>query len=529
MKKMLITLALIMWGAAAFAQQTAKGYVYHDKNADGKKDRSENGIASVAVSNGSQIVLTDKNGYYEIPVSEGNIVFAIKPSGYSFPLDENNMPIYYYIHKPAGSPAHYKFQGVEPTGKLPRLINFALLPYEEPDDFRALIFGDPQMRGEEMLGFFERKIVSELVGIENVAFGVSMGDVSDEDLDLMGPIKEVTAKIGVPWYYVNGNHDTNYDADEDILANETFIRYYGPPDYSFNYAGAHMLVLDDIMYPDPRETSRKRVGAGFREDQRQFIENDLALVDKDKLVIVMAHIPFISGWVNPDDVRFLFEKLHKFDNVLIITAHTHMQQHLFHTASAGWNKSEPLHQFNVGTTCGSWYSGFFDEDGIPEATMVDGTPQGYAFLNVKGNQYTIDYKVAGKPDDYHMSISHPKVVIKDKHTPSYITVNFFMGYETDVVEFRLDGGAWQEMKHTVMPDPAYQNMYYRWEQSDVVHTNRWPSEPVNSKHIWRVRIPCRGIEAGVHKIEVRATNLFGRTVYGESSYTIAEPINTYYP
>ena len=85
------------------------------------------------------------------------------------------------------------------------------------------------------------------------------------------------------------------------------------------------------------------------------------------------------------------------------------------------------------------------------------------------------------------------------------------------------------MDHTVMPDPAYQNMYYRWEQSEEVHVNRWPSAPANSSHIWRTRIPVRGLEAGKHRIEVRATNLFGDTAYGESEYMVAEPVNNFYP
>ncbi len=532
MKKLFIAALFCLIGTTVFGGEIAKGYIYEDTNGNGKKDRNEVGIASIAVSNGSDIVLTDGKGYYEISVEDGNTVFVIKPSGYAFPTDENNLPRYYYIHKPTGSPEHYKFKGVTPTGKLPRSLDFALVRSPEPDHFTALIFGDPQVRNRTMLGFYERKIVSELVESKGVAFGVSMGDVSDEDLDLMGPIKQVTGKIGVPWYYVNGNHDTNYDADTDILSNETFIKYFGPPDYSFNYGKAHMLVIDNIYFPNPERPDERRWASmsGLRDDQRKFIRNDLALVDKNKLVVLMMHVPLNDPWNLANDVRsFLLEQLAKFDNVLVISAHNHTQSHAYYDKKDGWNNPKPLHEFIVGTTCGSWYSGFTDENGIPESMMPDGTPQGYAYLRVNETRYELDYKVAGKPASYQMGIMNPKVVIKDRHTPLFITVNFFMGYKDDKVEFRIDDGEWQPMKHTVMLDPEYQNMYYRWYQRETIPTTRCPGEAVPSTHIWRASVPAKGIPTGRHKIEVRAVTSSGQTFYGESSYLVADPPNNDFP
>src|SRR5690606_34567474 len=108
-----------------YGQEIAKGIVYEDTNLNGKRDAKEKGVAQVAVSNGIDVVLTDASGRYSIPARDNSIFFVIKPNGYQFPVDENNKPKFYYIHKPAGSP-NLKYEGSKPTGKLPKSVDFAL-------------------------------------------------------------------------------------------------------------------------------------------------------------------------------------------------------------------------------------------------------------------------------------------------------------------------------------------------------------------------------------------------------------------
>ena len=42
------------------------------------------------------------------------------------PVDADNLPRFHYIHKPEGSPAGLRFEGVAPTGPLPDPIEFPL-------------------------------------------------------------------------------------------------------------------------------------------------------------------------------------------------------------------------------------------------------------------------------------------------------------------------------------------------------------------------------------------------------------------
>ena len=105
----------------SYQKQYAKGYVYHDKNENLSMDNNEIGISGVYVSNGVEIVRTDKDGKYKIPVSDDAIIFVIKPRDWMTPINDLNLPQFYYIHKPNGSPSNFTFKGVDATGPLPNL------------------------------------------------------------------------------------------------------------------------------------------------------------------------------------------------------------------------------------------------------------------------------------------------------------------------------------------------------------------------------------------------------------------------
>lgn len=517
----LIALSMFCLGTA-YAQSTATGYVYHDANGNGKRDRRELGIAKVAVSNGVEVVLTDDKGYYELPVGNDNIFFVIKPSGHSVSLNEYNQPQYYYIHKPNGSP-ELRYKGVAPTGTLPQSVDFGLIPSEEPSDFTALIFGDPQPYTLQEIAFFAKGIVTEVKGIQGMAFGLSLGDLVGDDLTLHNPYIKAVAEVGLPWYNLMGNHDMNYDAKVDSLSDETYEANFGPANYSFNYGRAHFIVLDNILYPDPRDG--QGYWGGFRKDQLDFVENDLKHVSKDQLVVISFHIPLSydkEETVRHADRQRLFDLLKDYPYTLTMSAHTHLQRHNFYGKEDGWHQEKPHHEYNVGTTSGDWYSGEINELGVPVSTMRDGTPKGYAFLNVKGNEYSIDYQVAGKPKEYQIGLFHPQVVAKGRNNPMGIFANFFMGHKNDKVEYRIDGGEWIAMSFMEVSDPDFVRELYRWDTTQELFAGRRPSNAVNSTHVWRGNIPTN-LEVGEHQIEVRATDMFGRTFTQKSSYRIDLP------
>ncbi|MNL28924.1 hypothetical protein D3C87_1505900 [compost metagenome] len=151
--------------------------------------------------------------------------------------------------------------------------------------------------------------------------------------------------------------------------------------------------------------------------------------------------------------------------------------------------------------------------------MRDGTPKGYAFIHFAGNQYTVDYKTAGKPQDYQMKVFTPKVVAKGKRTKSGVFVNFFMGSKKDKLVYRVDQGEWKEMDYVQAEDPSYVELVYEWELSEVLMPGRRSSDPEKSTHVWRGSIPS-DLALGQHTIEIKATDMFGKTHTSSSSYRI---------
>ena len=523
MNKLITTgliLALGLTSLTAFSQELAKGYVYHDANGNGKKQRREAGLPGVSVSNGQEVVQTDEKGYYEIGLKDGQLLFVIKPTGYTVALDSLNKPQFYYIHKPSGSP-ELKYAGSSPTGELPKTINFAMTAVEEPDDFTALIFGDPQPYTLEEVDFFDRGIVSEVEGIQDVAFGLSLGDLVGDDLSLFGPYAKAVAKVGLPWYNVMGNHDQNYDVESDEFADEAFEANFGPSAYAYNVGKVHFIVIDDILWPDPRD--QQGYWGGLRSDQMDFLRNDLKFVPKDHLIVISMHIPLAEEGdsFRDEDRQEIFDLLADFPHTLSLSAHTHLQKQDLFYKKDGWRQDKPHHHYNVGTTSGDWYKGTLDEKGIPVSTMRDGTPKGYALINFEGNQYKIRYQVAGKSSDYQMEIFAPKVLEKDKRTTAGIFVNFFMGSEGDEVLIKVDEGEWKPANKVEDYDPAYLVDLYQWDVTEELIDGRRPSNPAASKHLWRGGIPA-GLAAGEHLIQIQATDRFGQVHTAETHIKIVE-------
>ena len=522
MRKNLLIYIFLLVGLSAYSQQIAKGYVFEDSNRNGRKERSEKGISNVAVSNGLEVVLTDDNGFYSITVNDGNTVFVIKPSGYKTSVNEDFIPQFYFHHKPDGSPEEFKYKGVAPTGKLPNSIDFPLYKYNEPEKFTAIVFGDPQPYSIQDLDYFTEKIINDVKKREGTLFGISLGDIVGDNLDLQPIYKERMRKLELPWYNVMGNHDMNFDAPSDILSDETFEMNFGSANYAFNYGNAHFIILDNILYPDPRD--EKGYWGGYRLDQLLFLENNLKQVPKDKLVVLSQHIHMKDNSGNSyrlSDRQRIFDLLRDYENVLIMSAHTHLQDQIEYSEIHGWHGKQPLHEYNAGTTSGDWYSGKHDKNGLPDATMRDGTPQGYAYLNINDNKYEIEYKVAGRENDYQMNIYAPKVVQHGGRTTSQIVVNFFMGSAEDKLEYRIDNGEWRSMRYVQAIDPSYYTKLIEWDFTEELIPGRRPSNPVTSTHLWTGTLSL-DLPIGEHTIEVKATDRFGKTHLGEKTYTILE-------
>ncbi len=501
----IIVLSLLLAAACADASNDTgyvKGIVFNDANGNNIFDDGEGGIAGVCVSNGLDVAMTGEDGMYELPIDDDSIIFVIKPEDWKTPVNDNNLPSFYYIHKPLGSPDS-KYPGVSPTGPLPPSVDFPLYREEEPDEYRIVVFGDPQPRDVREVEYVAHDVVEELIGVD-AEFGVSLGDIVFNDLSVFDPLVDTIARIGIPWYNVPGNHDTNQDSPDNEHSVETFERIFGPPCYSYNYGRAHFIVLDNIHWD----------GSGYHGEigkaQLQFIANDLQFVPKDKLIVVMMHIPLIKT----TDYRKLFEIIDEYPHTLSLAGHWHQQRHIFFRGLSGWHGPEQHHHLVVGTVCGSWWSGAPDEYGIPNAMMSDGTPNGYLFLDIDGNDYSMEYKVARRPESYRMNICAPEEVMAGAAGETEIFVNVFAGSERSVVEMMFgEENEWMKMKRIESADPIYK-LLKDAESSDNPPPGRKLPEPSACGHLWKANLPANP-EPGTYLIHIRTTDMFGHVYAGQ--------------
>ncbi len=514
---------------ATLGEELASGHVYHDANENGTMDGNETGIGGVFVSNGLDLVQTDANGRYSIPVDDDAIIFVIKPRDWMTPVNEDNLPRFFYIHKPKGSPENFTYEGIPPTGPLPESINFPLYKENGSSKFKMVVFGDPQPYSLEQIDFLAEDVISELIDAQNLEFGMTMGDIVGDSLNFFSPLNQAVSKIGIPWYNVLGNHDVNFMATRDEDSDDTFERVFGPANYAFVYGDVHFIVVDNVIMDEP-EGATGYTG-GLRPDQIEFVSNYLNVVPKENLVVLTMHIPLVEHGetFRQSDQKKLFDLLKDFPNTLSISAHTHMQEHkFFHKDSTDWQREVPHHHFNVGTTSGSWWNGIRGENDVPHTMMRDGTPNGYSFITFNGTEYIIDWKVAGSPESHRMNIHVPRGIVANSNETTLLTVNFFNGSEQSELSYRILGASeWQPMEKVEKPDPYYAKISQRhenmqtlrfpelWDGNSELADEPYPisrrmSRPVNSSHLWEANLGTDW-PVGRHVIEVMAKDRYGQT------------------
>jgi hypothetical protein len=484
----------------------AKGIVFHDANGNRKIDEGEKPLAGVRVSNGREVATSDAAGRYAIPVDDDTTIFVIKPRGWRSPLSKTNLPQFYYIHKPNGSPKT-KFAGVAPTGPLPPSIDFPLSPQNEPDKFKAIIFSDTQTLNRQEVGYLAHDILEELIGTDAL-FGATLGDVAFNDLTIYDSATAAVSMLGIPWHNVIGNHDANADAGRTRTSDGTFQRYFGPSHYSFDYGPVHFIAIDDIEWLRNPITGKTDYWAGIGKEQLEFIKNDLAGVPRETLVVLMMHIPIIEVLNRQSVYRLIEDRPHCFS----ISGHTHSHEHHFIDGKDGWRGAQPHHHLINGAACGCWWHGCLDDRGIPNATMGDGTPNGYSIVTFDGNRYTQEYKVAGRGKDYQMLIESPDDVPLSEAAKTKILANVFNSSPRSTVRMRIDDGKWCNMKQEPLLDPVH----CRAKQlDDRLKGKTWQSlsDSYPSTHIWTALLPA-DLKAGYRRIEVETIDMNGKKFIG---------------
>ena len=190
----------------------------------------------------------------------------------------------------------------------------------------------------------------------------------------------------------------------------------------------------------------------------------------------------------------------------------------------GWKGEKPLHEYNVGAACGGFWSGVKDGAGIPSATMSDGTPNGYARLQVDAAGYSLRWFSARAPESEQIGLHAPKVLRRGAYPGNGVFANFYMGDADSRVEYRIDDGEWKPMKRVLQADPALLAENLADDVAVALRGYDRSPEAAASTHLWRGTLPT-DIALGEHRIEVRAYDRWRGAVSAGTSYRLdqAEP------
>ena len=352
------------------------------------RDTSGRGIANVAVSNGYTVTTTDENGKYVLPVtSDVWYIYITLPAEYEVPLNEYGQPCFYQRYSPT--------KGV---------YDFTLTPLAggKEKKFALVVLTDIHLSSEYRLARFENEavpsIASHIASLESsglTCYGLTLGDIinnsSRTDTSQHRPaIRALLAeeKMGMPIFQIMGNHDSTFcSADNPIYADETSSTYdlkmqraheefFGPVNYSFNRGDVHIIAMRNIIYRANNGNSTYEVG--FTDEQLSWLKQDLALVPKNKMVVLGAHIKIQSNYAK-NNIREVAELLGAYREAHVFTGHSHIQRHYPVTSD------RPVFEHNLCAVCGaSWYCKMCE----------DGTPIGYNVFVGEGATFSDWYHMA---------------------------------------------------------------------------------------------------------------------------------------
>ncbi|MGL6291352.1 MAG: calcineurin-like phosphoesterase C-terminal domain-containing protein [Silanimonas sp.] len=503
---------LALFGPATGAAIT-KGRVFIDGNGNGRFDAGERGLSGVRVAAGERLAVSATDGRYRLDAGpDAGPLFVIKPPAHALPTRADGLP---------------DFWRSEGTRRWDIALRDA--PLAPPYDVR--VFGDPQPKNVVDVDYFERDIVTDEAALPRARLGVSLGDIVHSNLALLPAMVRATAALRTPWLSVSGNHDRDHDALTDEASLESFRRHFGPDTFAWEEPGLAVVVLDNVIHEPGSGVPARYVG-GFREAQFRFLETWLPSVPDNVLLVLAIHIPLFDA--NPDpavdtfrgaDRQRFFDLLEGRRNTLVLSSHTHIQQHRWHGIDAGFGGAAPLHEYNVGAACGAFWTGVKDARGIPDTRMADGTPNGYATLTVQpSGGYALRWRVAGAANDPPFALHAPKVLRRGAWPGFGVYANVWMGDADTRVEYRVGDGEWQPMRRVERGDPGLLAINADDDRAEALRAYDRAPEADTSPHLWRGALPT-DLPAGEHAVEVRVFDRWRGELHQRTRYRLvdAEP------
>ena len=270
--------------------------VFEARSADGQRRPGDRGLANVLVSNGRDVVKTDADGRWWLPVAPGDSVFVVKPPNWSTSLNPHGLPSFSYLHQPLGSPVSPSSgRGVHRAA--PCLDRLSLRTNRRaPGSRRAAQRHAARKRAELAYLRDESLPACSAATLPSASTTVISWPTTCRST-------RVTWTCAHDWHplaSLPGNHDINSDATGDHHARETWKRFFGPRHYAFQHGEATFILLDNVHYLVAGDGRTAAIPDNWRT-QLEFVRNVLTHVPRE-LIVVSMHIPLVSHQAtNPAD------------------------------------------------------------------------------------------------------------------------------------------------------------------------------------------------------------------------------------
>lgn len=449
----------------------------------GRVTSNGRGLGRVAVSDGLRVVPTAADGSFELVTRTGQRYVTLStPHGHVLPTHETG--------------TLRQFVRLAPDARGEQTVRFDLARLGV-DDTRhgVIVLGDSQTADAAEMGRFHDETVPDVsASVRQLGdlpmVGIANGDILYDDLSLFPEYERAVRRMGIPFGQVVGNHDLDMAVDGDDASTTTFERHFGPTHYSFNRGEVHYVVLDDVFWH----------GTGYlgylTEAQLAWLAADLALVERGSRVMVFLHIPLSPSlgvrmgreeetWNRVTNWQVLLRLLEPFE-AMVVSAHVHENDHLFHGRVREWN---------IGTSCGAWWTGDI---------CYDGTPNGYGVLEFAGRDLRWRYKATGQPDGYQLKV-HPRGA--DPSAPDEIVANVWNWDPGWTVTLIVNGERRGLMSRRLgkAPDSVAQHA------GPAKPSKRGWIEPVNTRHLFYAPVP-----PDARDVLVEARDPWGRVYTGRS-------------
>ena len=360
-------------------------------------------MAGVAVSDGYQIVLTNKKGQYSIASEKKNgSVFITVPRGYEAMTEGGDVVPQFWAELTADATTaeRHDFALNKVDNDRHAIVAVADIHianhHNDLSNFRDIFV--PQLR-EEIEQYRKAGIP-----VYTLCLGDSTHEIYWYDyLYDISSFRRTLADVGYPTQFFNtmGNHDNDGAVPNsptvDFDATAKYRKTFGPRYYSINIGKVHYVMLDNIHYINAPGGKKAKGIVGSRNythditpEQLAWLEKDLALVvDKTTPIVIGVHSPIyrykngMNGKINinleQQSGKALTALLQPFSNVHIVSGHAHRNRVTYGKTDASQPELKNIVDHNIVAVSGSlWYSSGF---GGPMLGSL-GEPAGYKIFTV---------------------------------------------------------------------------------------------------------------------------------------------------